>query len=96
MNGGINGWGVISRHLRLRKRNQSDLARLLDVSPAAITMIKEGVFKLNPKQGFTIAKYLNFDPDALDEFFTEIFNARMRKGGLRHENFEFAVKVVKK
>ena len=99
MNGSINGWGVISRYLRFRKRNKSDLARLLHISPASITLIKKGEFKLNPKQCFAIAKYLRFDPDTLDDFFTEIVNARMRiwRGEeLRHGNYKFTVKVVEK
>ena len=77
MNGHINGWTVISRHLQLREKNQSDLARLLHISPAAITQIKNGQFRLNPRQLRIIPNYLEFSQSACDEFFSEIFNARM-------------------
>jgi len=100
MNGHINGWGVISRHLQLREKNQSDLARLLHISPASITQIKNGQFNLNPKQLHTIAAYLGFGPGAIDEFFSEIVNARMSvchgEELSRCCNFHFTVKVVKK
>ncbi|MBQ9753770.1 MAG: helix-turn-helix transcriptional regulator [Lentisphaeria bacterium] len=78
MNGHINGWAVISRHLLLRDKNQSDLARLLHISPAAITQIKNGQFRLNPKQLHAIPGYLEFSQAACDEFFSEVFNARMQ------------------
>ena len=78
MNGHINGWTVISRHLLLREKNQSDLARLLHISPAAITQIKNGQFRLNPRQLHAIPTYLEFSQAACDEFFSEIFNARMQ------------------
>ena len=78
MNGHINGWAVISRHLLLREKNQSDLARLLHISPAAITQIKNGQFRLNPRQLQAIPGYLEFSQAACDEFFSEVFNARMK------------------
>jgi hypothetical protein len=78
MNGHINGWAVISRHLLLREKNQSDLARLLHISPAAITQIKNGQFRLNPKQLHAIPGYLECSQAACDEFFSEVFNARMQ------------------
>lgn len=78
MNGHINGWAVIARHLLLREKNQSDLARLLHISPAAITQIKNGQFRLNPKQLHAIPGYLEFSQAACDEFFSEVFNARMQ------------------
>ena len=78
MNGHINGWAVISRHLLLREKNQSDLARLLHISPAAITQIKNGQFSLNPRQLQAIPGYLEFSQAACDEFFSEVFNARMK------------------
>ena len=100
MNGHLNGWDVISRHLQLRDKNQSDLARLLHISPAAITQIKNGQFRLNPGQIRAIAGYLNFGPGALDEFFSEIVNARMSachgEELTRRGDFNFIVKVVKR
>lgn len=88
MNGHINGWAVISRHLLLREKNQSDLARLLHISPAAITQIKNGQFRLNPRQLQAIPGYLEFSQAACDEFFSEVFNARMKfcHGEQLHDN----------
>ena len=40
----VNGWRVIERLLFRRKKNQSDLARLLGMTPAAVTQIKKGSF----------------------------------------------------
>lgn len=91
MSGHVNGWSVISRYLLMRRRTQSDLARLLHVSSAAITQIKQGRFRLSPGQIRAIAWYLQFDQTALDQFFSEIFNARMSLRALTP--WKFTVKV---
>ena len=100
MNGHINGWAVISRHLLLREKNQSDLARLLHISPAAITQIKNGQFQLNPRQLHAIPSYLEFSQAACDEFFSEIFNARMQfchgERVLNADNLNCTVKVERR
>ncbi|MBE6384988.1 MAG: helix-turn-helix transcriptional regulator [Lentisphaerae bacterium] len=100
MNGHINGWAVISRHLLLREKNQSDLARLLHISPAAITQIKNGQFRLNPLQLHAIPTYLEFNQAACDEFFSEIFNARMQfchgERVINAEHINCTVKVERK
>ena len=44
-----NGWKVVSRLLDKKGKNQSWLAKKLGVTPAAITQIKKGLFKLNEK-----------------------------------------------
>ena len=54
----INGWSIIENLLLRHKKNQSDLARLLGISPAAITQIKRGDFQLSMESLETILRYL--------------------------------------
>ena len=54
----VNGWPVIERLLFRRKKNQSDLARLLGMTPAAVTQIKKGEFLLNMNALEKILDYL--------------------------------------
>ena len=77
MNGHINGWAVISRHLLLREKNQSDLARVLNMSPAAITQIKNGQFTLNPDFFDTIFFWLRVPVSERKKFYAEIIQARI-------------------
>jgi transcriptional regulator with XRE-family HTH domain len=76
MNGHINGWAVISRHLLLREKNQSDLARLLHISPAAITQIKRGDFQLNMESLETILKYLGASRGEEEAIYSQIIQSR--------------------
>ncbi len=73
----INGWTTIARYLKIRSRNQSDLARKLQVSPAAISQIKNGNFRLNSSQLGTIVSYLEIDEEGLNDLYTELFAGRM-------------------
>ena len=77
----INGWVTISKYLRLRAKNQSDLARKLRISPAAVSQIKNGGFRLNSAQLAVIAAYLGIRGDGLNELYTELFTARMAARG---------------
>ena len=73
----VNGWSTIAEFLELRKKTQSDLAVLLDISPAAISQVKSGRYLLSPGQLAAIAEFLAFDATAVDRFYTELFNARL-------------------
>lgn len=81
MKGNVNGWETIARYLKLRGRRQQDLARLLHITPPAISQVKNGCFLLNPGQLAAIISYLEFDEPAINEFYTELFNARIAADG---------------
>ena len=46
----VNGWETIERQLSQLGRKQGELARLLQITPAAVSQVKKGVYLLNPKQ----------------------------------------------
>ncbi|MBS1369335.1 MAG: helix-turn-helix transcriptional regulator [Lentisphaeria bacterium] len=73
----VNGWRTIERQLLQLDRRQGELAQLLKITPAAVSQVKKGVFLLNPKQLEKIAAYLQFDDEMRNEFYTELFNARL-------------------
>ncbi len=78
----VNGWGTIERQLSQLGRKQGELARLLQITPAAVSQVKKGVYLLNPKQLEKIATFLQFDAVMRNEFYTELFNARLLGGGV--------------
>ena len=81
----VNGWETIARYLKLRGKQQQDLARLLHITPPAISQVKSGCFLLSPGQLATIINYLEFDEPAINEFYTELFNARIATDGRGRE-----------
>lgn len=44
----VNGWSAIERQLRLQAKKQGELARVLEISQAAVSLMKKGSFLLNP------------------------------------------------
>lgn len=72
----INGWPVIEKLLLRRRKNQSDLARLLGVSPAAITQIKQGDFQLGVFALDKIMHYLGATPEEQDDIYTRVIQNR--------------------
>lgn len=72
----INGWSIIETLLSRRKKNQSDLARLLGISPAAITQIKRGDFQLNMESLETILKYLGASRGEEEAIYSQIIQSR--------------------
>ena len=72
----INGWVVIERMLHRRNKNQNSLARLLGVSPAAITQIKRGDFQLNAAYLEKIVRYLGASVEEEEEIYTQIIQSR--------------------
>ncbi len=73
----VNGWSAIERQLRLQAKKQGELARVLEISQAAVSLMKKGSFLLNPGQLEKIAQFLRFDEETRCEFYTELFNARL-------------------
>ena len=72
----VNGWPVIETLLYRRRKNQSDLARLLGVSPAAITQIKQGDFQLGIVALDRIMRYLGATIDEQNEVYTQVIQGR--------------------
>ena len=73
----VNGWPVIEMLLFRKRKNQSDLSRLLGVSPAAITQAKQGEFQLNAAALEKILHYLGATADEQNDFYTRIIQSRI-------------------
>ncbi len=85
----VNGWPIIARHLALLHKRQGDLAQLLQISCAAISQLKSGLYQLNPAQLDAIIEFLRFDNNAVEEFYTELSNARLTdNNGMDGTRFE--------
>lgn len=74
----VNGWRVIAAGLQARQLRQKDLARLLGVTPAAVSQIKSGRIKLNRRQIALIYNFLALSDQEIRRLYAEIFNARLR------------------
>ena len=73
----INGWPLIARLLYRRRKNQSDLARLLKISPAAVTQLKHGDYRLSGIQLEKILAYLHASADEYEELYSLLIPARL-------------------
>lgn len=73
----VNGWPSIERQLRRLEKRQGEIAQLLGMTPAAVSQVKKGGFLLNPRQLERIAQFLQFDEEIRNEFYSELFNARL-------------------
>jgi transcriptional regulator with XRE-family HTH domain len=86
----INGWTVIERLLRRRKKSQNSLARLLGISPAAITQIKYGAYQLNAIYLDKIMRYLGATVQKEEEIYTQIIQSRF----LQHLSQSTVFKII--
>ena len=73
----VNGWNLIEMLLFRRKKNQSDLSRLLGITPAAITQAKQGEFQLNASALEKILHYLGATAEEQNEFYTRVIQSRI-------------------
>ena len=80
MNDHVNGWGLIENWLKARHCRQIDLARVLAITPSAVTQIKKGEIVLHSEQIETIFDYLGVGDEERCKFYTQIFNVRMSSG----------------
>jgi transcriptional regulator with XRE-family HTH domain len=90
----VNGWSVIERLLRRRRKNQNDLARLLKISPAAITQSKQGDFQLSLESLEKIIHYLGAELDEEEEFYSKIVQNRIFEKG--HSNILCRIIIIKR
>ena len=72
----INAWAVIERMMHRRNKSQNALARMLGVTPAAITQIKRGDFQLNAAYLKKIIRYLGATVEEEEEIYTQIIQSR--------------------
>lgn len=95
----VNGWPVIARYLELRKCRQCELARVLSLSPAAITQAKQGESLLSPAQLATIVDFLRISEVDLLEFYSSIFNGRIigrhAPSELEERRFELQIRPLR-
>ncbi len=89
----VNGWKIIEKQLTRLEKRQGDLARLWQMTPAAVSQIKKGIFLLNPRQLEATAIFLGFDEEMRSAFYSELFNARLlaRKPDSGREELHYRV-----
>ncbi len=68
---------VIRRYLREKNCTQTALAEYLGMTPSAVTQLKQGIFLLSPEQLHSVAKFLEMDPEAMTEFYAQVFSGRL-------------------
>lgn len=72
----VNGWPIIEATMIKRHVSQRSLARLLDVTPAAISQAKNGTIMFNWGQLASICSFLKLPKSECGKLFSEIMNAR--------------------
>lgn len=72
-----NGWPHIEAWLERKEKNQSDLARKLNMSPAAVTQIKNEDFTLHPAMFDLIFTWLTPGKKEKEAFLSEVASARL-------------------
>ncbi len=75
-----NGWPIISKWLGVREKRQVDLSRHLNITPSAISQIKNGDILLSAAQMASVLDYLDVSDEDISLFYTEVFNARIGIG----------------
>lgn len=73
-----NGWSHIEKWLERKEKNQSDLARTLNMSPAAVSQLKNGAFTLHPVMFDLIFTWLTPSKKEKEAFLSEVASARLR------------------
>lgn len=76
----VNGWSVIEPILEKNGKTQSDMARALHISPAAVTQLKQGEYRLSPAGIEKILDWLVVSPEERNELYTAVVNARFFGG----------------
>ena len=82
----INGWPVIQYFLRRNRVTQSALAAHLQISPSAVSQLKQGLFLLNAVQLRSIVQFLQMDEQGVSAFYSQVFRSRLLAGDHRPED----------
>lgn len=72
-----NGWSHIEKWLERKEKNQSDLARTLNMSPAAVTQIKNGDFTLHHSFFDILFTWLAPNTKEKEDFLSEVASSRL-------------------
>lgn len=88
----VNGWPVIQYFLVRNHVTQSSLAAYLQISPSAVSQIKQGMFLLNAEQLRNIVCFLKMDEDGVAAFYAQVFRGRLLVGDDRAKK-GFAISV---
>lgn len=72
----INVWSVIQVMLARNNRTQTDLAKHLNMTCAAVTQIKNGTFKLSGEKLESVCNFLHATTEEKNELYSKIVNAR--------------------
>ena len=73
----INGWPVIQYFLQRNHVTQSALAAHLQISPSAVSQLKQGLFLLNAVQLRSIVQFLQMDEQGMAAFYMQVFRSRL-------------------
>jgi hypothetical protein len=73
----INGWPVIQYFLQRNHVTQSALAAHLQISPSAVSQLKQGLFLLNAVQLRSIVRFLEMDEQGVAAFYSQVFRSRL-------------------
>ena len=89
-----NGWQFIERWLEKRNLRQCELADYLGVSTAAITQIKNGNIRLSSGKMEKILQFFDVQEWEREEFYHEIFTARIQTTGKNRANVSESLPVT--
>ena len=89
-----NGWQFIERWLEKRNLRQCELADYLGVSTAAITQIKNGNIRLSSGKMEKILQFFDVQEWEREEFYHEIFTARIQTTGTNRANVSESLPVT--
>lgn len=73
----VNGWPVIQYFLTRNRVTQNALAAHLQISPSAVSQIKQGLFLLNAAQLRATADFLKLSDTWLTVFYSQVFRGRL-------------------
>lgn len=73
----INGWNTIRVLLARNGKTQSDLAKMLNISCASVTYIKNQTFALSGEKIELICHILHATQSEREDIYKEVVNARL-------------------
>lgn len=90
----INGWPVIQYFLNRNHLTQSAMAAHLQISPSAVSQIKQGLFLLNAVQLRSVVQFLKMDEPGEAAFYTQVFRSRLLAADDRQEGERFHLSIT--
>ena len=90
----MNGWPVIQYFLRRNRVTQCALAAHLQISPSAVSQLKQGLFLLNAVQLRSIVQFLQMDEQGMAAFYTQVFRSRLLTSDRLPEEEQFHLAIT--